>query len=177
MDDKSLEYFKSLMNDGKYDEAEQKLRQIMEASPDDWKARMLFGTCRKLQGDEDTARKILDEAEKHYNSTENIPEKEKSFFKKYRALIIAGAAVALVAAGYVSYIKLKQEILQEFFRVGFPDVDHQQNLLYGGPDYYKRELYGGPGYIDMVKERKNHYGDSNYSEREHDLNKSGEHEE
>ena len=43
--------FESLLKNGEYAEAERLLNEFIEQHPEDREAKVLFGTCRMLQGD------------------------------------------------------------------------------------------------------------------------------
>ena len=95
MDEKLLKSFESMLKKGNYAEIEPLLKEFAALNPEDWEAKMLYGTCRLLQGDTETAKKIHDELEPQLSQDSNLTEPEKSFWQKYHRWIIYGTAAAL----------------------------------------------------------------------------------
>ena len=95
MTDDLRKSFEKLLKNGDYAEAEMLLKQFMKVEPKDRDAKMLYGTCRMLQGDTETAKRIHDELEPFYSNSDDIPKSEKSFWQKYHRWIIYGTAAAL----------------------------------------------------------------------------------
>ena len=58
---KTLDEIKKLMADGETAQADEALKELLEKEPDNLQAKMLYGTCRQLLGDEETFRRIHDE--------------------------------------------------------------------------------------------------------------------
>ena len=58
MQDLVLKSFESMLKNGDYAEAEALLKKFMELNPEDREAKMLYGTCRLLQGDTATASQV-----------------------------------------------------------------------------------------------------------------------
>ncbi len=135
-----------LLKNGEYAEAEKLLEQITKANPKDWEAKLLFGTCRMMQGDVETAKRIHDEAEKHYECGIQIAEKEKNFWQKYHRWIIYGIlGSALVFTGVVCYEKIGSDMN----RLDTIMID-TMSVKYAAPpvvDY--SEKYGGARYYDL----------------------------
>lgn len=129
--------FEFLLKNGEYAEAEKLLIPYMKDNPDDWEAKLLYGTCRMMQGDAETAKLIHQQASGHFESNKEIPEEQKSFWDKYKELIFYGAiGAALVLAGGAYLGK----------QINSPD-----NCVakYAGPQYLIRtdlleNKYGGP---------------------------------
>ena len=97
-----LKRFESMLKNGEYAEAEKQLNDFIEQYPDDREAKMLFGTCRMLQGDTETANKIHDELEPQFSQNPDLTEPEKSFWQKYHNWIIYGSVAALVVIGGIA---------------------------------------------------------------------------
>ena len=57
----TLDEIKKLMADGGIAQADEALKELLAAEPDNLQAKMLYGTCRQLLGDEETFRRIHDE--------------------------------------------------------------------------------------------------------------------
>ena len=83
--------FETLIKNGEYAEAEKHLNEFIELHPEDREAKMLFGTCRMLQGDTETAKKIHDELEPEFSQNPDLPEPEKASGRN----ITAGSFTAL----------------------------------------------------------------------------------
>ena len=104
--------FETLLKNREYAEAEKLLVAYMEENPEDWDAKLLYGTCRMMQGDSSTAKQIHDEVEPQISESNDISETQKTFWQKYKKLIIYGAiGTALVYGGYKVY---EYEITQIF---------------------------------------------------------------
>ena len=92
--------FEELLKNGGYAEAEKQLKEFMQENPEDMDAKLLYGTCRMMQGDAETAKQIHDEVEKQIAESGKLPEEQKSFWVKYERLIVYGAiGTALVIGG------------------------------------------------------------------------------
>ena len=116
--------FEVLLKNGEYAEAEKLLVPYMKENPDDWDAKLLYGTCRMMQGDADTAKLIHQQAEGYFESGKDISVEQKSFWDKYKKLIFYGAiGTALVLAGGAYLGKQMQKVF------GVLSV----NTKYGGP--------------------------------------------
>lgn len=106
MQDELKKNFESLLKNGEYAEAEKLLVPYMKENPDDWDAKLLYGTCRMMQGDAETAKQIHDEVEKQIAESGKLPEEQKSFWDKYKKIIFYGAiGTALVLGGYAGCVK------------------------------------------------------------------------
>ena len=55
---KTLDEIKQLMAAGETAQADEALKDLLAAEPDNLQAKMLYGTCRQLLGDEETFRRI-----------------------------------------------------------------------------------------------------------------------
>ena len=104
MDEKLLKSFESMLKKGNYAGIEPLLKEFAALNPEDWEAKMLYGTCRLLQGDTETAKRIHDELEPHFSADLDLPEAERTFWQKYHRWIIYGSTAALVigAVGYAA---------------------------------------------------------------------------
>jgi thioredoxin-like negative regulator of GroEL len=85
---KTLDEIKQMMAAGDTAQADEALKDLLANEPDNLQAKMLYGTCRQLLGDEETFRRIHDElAPVMERLGKNEPEKETvSLWKKYHAL-------------------------------------------------------------------------------------------
>lgn len=123
--------FEVLLKNGEYAEAEKLLVLYLKENPDDRDAKLLYGTCRMMQGDADTAKLIHQQAQGYFESGKNISEEQKTFWDKYKKLIFYGAiGTALVLGGYVAYMKYSALFSGVF---GEPT-----GALYAGPAYYRK---------------------------------------
>lgn len=130
--------FETLIKDGEYAEAEKLLVEFMQDNPDDWDAKLLYGTCRMMQGDADTAKLIHQQAQGYFESGKDIPTEQKAFWDKYKKLIFYGViGTALVLVGYAGCIKTNSifdSITHPVVKYGGPTY-----ALYAGPEYYKKD--------------------------------------
>ena len=130
MKDKLKKSVESLLKNGEYAEAEKLLVPYMKENPDDWDAKLLYGTCRMMQGDADTAKLIHQQAEGYFESGKDISVEQKSFWDKYKKLIFYGAiGTALVLAGGAYLVKQMQKV----FVFLNPSSLIYVNTKYGGP--------------------------------------------
>ena len=58
---KTFDEIKQLMAEGETAQADTALKELLAAEPNNLQAKMLYGTCRRLLGDEKTFRRIHDE--------------------------------------------------------------------------------------------------------------------
>lgn len=81
---------KQLMESGKVDEASAALKVFLSRNPDDEVARMLYGTCRQIQGDEVAFRRIYNELQPTMDACEAAGEVSErvSLWKKYKAVFV-----------------------------------------------------------------------------------------
>lgn len=153
---KTIEEIRRLMVDGEIVRAGEAAKELLDAEPDNLQAKMLYGTCRQLLGDEETFRRIHDELAPKMEEMADVTSKidtaaasaEISLWRKYHALwlsLIAGGLVIAAAAGagvwYVGKV------------VAMGEPASAARALYGGPRYVSRSLYGGPP-RDKLYEKK-----------------------
>ena len=150
--------FEVLLTNGEYAEAEKLLVPYMQENPDDWDAKLLYGTCRMMQGDSETAKLIHQQAQGYFESANDVPEEQKSFWDKYKKLIFYGAIGTALVLGGVAKIKeavLGMEVFSYVLK-GEPGA-----AKYAGPEYYDKRpridpasethLYAGPEYFEKQK--------------------------
>lgn len=104
---KTLDEIKQLMSAGETAQADEALKKLLDKEPDNLQAKMLYGTCRQLLGDEETFKRIHDELANEMERLEKEEPKAEtvSLWKKYHALwmsLIVGGLV-LVGIGYGVY--------------------------------------------------------------------------
>ncbi|MBE6396253.1 MAG: hypothetical protein E7046_04545 [Lentisphaerae bacterium] len=138
-----LDEIKNLIENGDIVKADAELKAIVEREPDNTQAKLLYGTCRLLLGDEDVFRKIHEEVELRMAF-----EKDRdtiSVWKKYSRLWEWLVVGALVIGGAVVYFGWDAKI----------QMDHQKSItmLYAGPRYIEKGKYETD-----VSERKSFVG-------------------
>ena len=164
---KTLDEIKQLMAAGDTAGADEALKDLLAKEPDNLQAKILYGTCRQLLGDEETFKHIHDELapvmerlEKEEPKTETV-----SLWKKHQRLweylIVSGLVLAGVGAAARFFGK---EIVNTF----------NVASVYAGPGYYENQrtdvtnritptvqkkfprdaqsLYAGPGFDDKTIE-------------------------
>ena len=116
MKDELKKNFESLLKNGEYAEAEKLLVPYMKENPDDWDAKLLYGTCRMMQGDAEIAKLVHQQAQGHFECGKDIPEEQKSFWDKYKELIFYGAiGTALVLASGAYLEKQMQDVFEVLY--------------------------------------------------------------
>ena len=133
--------FEVLLKNGEYAEAEKLLVPYMQANPDDWDAKLLYGTCRMMQGDADTAKLIHQQAQGYFESGKDIPAEQKAFWDKYKKLIFYGViGTALVLVGVASFKAIEE----------YAGVLVYSPVKYAGP---AMALYAGPERLELHKHK------------------------
>ena len=95
---KTLDEIKRMMAAGETVQADESLKELLVSEPDNLQAKMLYGTCRQLLGDEETFRRIHDELAPEMEEDEPKAE-PNSHRKKHYILWISLIAGGLVLAG------------------------------------------------------------------------------
>ena len=149
----TLGEIKQLMAAGDTAQADAALKELLAKEPNNLEAKMLYGTCRQLLGDEESFKRIHDElASVMETLAKREPNQETvSLWKKYHALwmsLIVGGLV-LVGLGYGIYIVNKE--MEGMFATSayrgpvMPDcsvIGRPAASLYAGPP--RKELGTGP---------------------------------
>ena len=136
----------NLIQNREYAEAEKQLVEFMRDNPDDIDAKLLYGTCRMMQGDSKTAQEIQQQAQAYFESGKNdITEEQKSFWERYKGLIIYGAigAALIIAVAGAGGTALVHDITASAIR-SLQRYDTPGDK-YAGPEYYQAK-YAGPEY-------------------------------
>ena len=147
MDEKTVKEIEALFKEGKYAEAEEQLKRTLEANPDDRQVKMLYGTCRMLQGDTETADKIHSELEEYYKENPDVSVKERTFWQKYHRWIIYGAVAALVVVGgYCASFQFNEMMMKMVYPMyNNRTIKHDLCVKYGGPPQtYYCQVCGQP---------------------------------
>ena len=156
MNDALKKSFENLLKNGEYAEAEKLLVPYMKDNPEDWDAKLLYGTCRMMQGDTETAKLIHQQGEKYFESGKDIPAEQKSFWDKYKKLIFYGlVGTALVLVGVASCGKAIErycEVITTPVKYGGPVMTDVQ-AKYGGPPMVDHHKYDGPVKPRMKQEK------------------------
>ena len=156
-----LKPIETLLREQKYAEAEEALKACMTENPDDWDAKLLYGICRKLQGDEGTFRQIHEEAEKAADDEKKRIEASplwKKYHRSYTGCLVAALIVGagmVVGGGAIVAVKYAQAMIESVKVV-------ESSSAYAGPEYYEKAAvqtkYGGPEYYEKYKEQ--HFQDN-----------------
>ena len=115
---KTIDEIKALMFAGEIAQADVALKKLLAQEPDNLQAKMLYGTCRQLLGDEGTFRRIHGElapemerlADDPLTADTIVPTETLSLWKKYHALWMTLIIGGLVLAGgvYVLGMRINQ---------------------------------------------------------------------
>ena len=157
MDEKLLKSFESMLKKGNYAEIEPLLKEIAALNPEDWEAKMLYGTCRLLQGDTETAKQIHDEPEPHFSADLDLPKAKRTFWQKYHRWIIYGTATALVVA--VTGCFFGKAISNMFTGISdrvniSPEESWRiQTVKYAAPEYFRCDGYRSPDHAPARNNR------------------------
>lgn len=121
----NVEEIKFLLKSGDVARAEAAAKDLLTAEPDNVQAKMLYGTCRQLQGDEETFLRLHDELAPRIVSV--VDGETQGLWRKYHTLWIGLIATGLaLAGGVVAIAHLGRTITSEC-----------NVSLYGGPGYQK----------------------------------------
>lgn len=159
---KTLDEIKQLMATDETVQADEALKEILANEPDNLQAKMLYGTCRQLLGDEEAFKRIHDElAPVMEKQVKEEPTAETvSLWKKYHALWMSLIVGGLVLAGVGAGVWL-------FGKSITAQMNQASNALYAAPlvehRYYERlprdnYKYGSAIRQDMDKEKE--FGDA-----------------
>ncbi len=139
----TIDEIKSLLKSGDVAGAEALCRKALEATPDEAQLKMLFGTCRQLQGDEETFRRIHDELAPEMAKTSSAETLSlwRKYHKLWMALIVGALVIGGAAAGVIVFEKQleKDDKVMAAPKYYIPP-EHQD--LYAGPEYEDREISG-----------------------------------
>ena len=139
--------FETLLKNREYAEAEKLLVPYMKENPEDWDAKLLYGTCRMMQGDAETAKLVNQQAQGYFESGKEIPEEQKSFWGKYTKLIFYGAIGTALVLTVIAYVEKQARNM-------FEVLTHSMSK-YAGPSRPDTILikYGGLAMPHMEAER------------------------
>ena len=138
---KPIDEIKQLMAVGDTTQADEALKELLAKDPENLQAKMLYGTCRQLLGDEETFKRIHDELAPVMERMEEKESKAEtiSLWGKYQLLweylIVAGLVSAAVGIA-VWYFGRN---IQEMFAVKYGgavmqdrQIEETNNQLYEG---------------------------------------------
>ena len=123
--------------------AAEALKELLANEPKNLQAKMLYGTCRQLLGDEETFKRIHDElapemeklADDPTTADTAVPNETISLWKKYHALWMTLIIGGLVLAGGALAVAC------------FETTKNKMSVAASG----MVGLYGGPAYFDKNK--------------------------
>lgn len=95
----NVEEIKFLLKSGDIARAETAAKDLLTAEPDNVQAKMLYGTCRQLQGDEETFLRLHDELAPRIASV--VDGETQGLWRKYHTLWIGLIVTGLTLAGGV----------------------------------------------------------------------------
>ena len=106
----NIDEIKTLLKSGDVAGADSAAQELLTAEPDNVQAMMLYGTCRQLQGDEATFRRIHDELESRMARVSD--GETQGLWRKYHKLWIVLIASGVVLTGVACYFgeKAKNEL-------------------------------------------------------------------
>ena len=139
---KTLNEIKQMMVAGETAKADASLKELLAAEPKNLQAKILYGTCRQLLGDEETFKRIHDELAPEMEKLADDPttadtivlRETISLWRKYHALwmtlIIGGLVLAsgILAVGYYGKVMRGQ----------FDVATSAEQCLYAGPEYFDK---------------------------------------
>ncbi len=148
---KNLDEIKKLMVAGDTVQADGALKELLAAEPNNLQAKMLYGTCRQLLGDEETFKRIHDELEPQMLKLDvwtPCQVETLSLWKKYKTLwevLILGALVLGVDVVGITYYGHK--LVQE--------GNYAAQALYAGSQYGPRvyQTNRGPSYREKFEKK------------------------
>ena len=140
---KTLDEIKKTMSSGDTDKAAESLKELLAKEPGNLQAKMLYGTCCQLLGDEETFSRIHDELAPVMEKFEKSePQAETvSLWRKYHALWMSLIVGGLVLAGLTG--------AAWYFG---NDIKGQFATLYGGPEQVPRYIRSEDSHVRFVEQ-------------------------
>lgn len=141
-----LESIKPLLKAGEYEKAAEALKEYRKEFPDDWDGKLMEGVIAKLQGDEETFRRIHDEAQAVIDGHgKDAPQiKASPLWKKYHSTwkkVVTVAIIGVLAAGAVGgAIHISNQISDRIKWVHEMITVGPSRSLYDGPSRPEREI-------------------------------------
>lgn len=128
--ERTLEEIKKLMAKGETAQADEALKELLVTEPTNLQAKMLYGTCLQLRGDQESFRRIHEELMPKMAAVSN--EKTLGMWCKYHTLWMKLIVGGLVLAGAVgaTYAIFGDQIKVFISAVMTPS-------LYAGPEYFE----------------------------------------
>ena len=136
---KTLDEVKQMMAAGDTAQADEALKELLANEPDDLQAKMLYGTCRQLLGDEETFKRIHDELVPVMKKlVKDEPKMETiTLWKKYHALWMTFIVGGLVLTGLtLAVIYLGNKAKDQMEVAGEAMIGETEASLYAGPQYF-----------------------------------------
>ncbi len=151
----TLDEIKQLMAAGDTAQADEALKELLANESDNLQAKMLYGTCRQLLGDEETFKRIHDELAPEMANMEQIEPKTEtvSLWKKYHALWMTLIVGGLVLAGVITIAWFGKNTTEQLHTKYGPAI-----MPEGVRSYYDRQV---PQQLEMQheKEVRKHFGE------------------
>ena len=144
---KTLDEIKQMMAADDTAQADEALKELLANEPNNLQAKMLYGICSQLRGDEKTFQNIYDELAPVMEQTlrrEQQPE-TVSLWRKYHtlwmSLIVGGLVLAGTAAAVVHFGRtVNEQFNSAYAGPRFESPVAEQAMLYGGPRTEERRL-------------------------------------
>ena len=166
-----IDAIERLMKDGKIAEADAAAKELSELEPGNARAKMLYGTCRQLLGDEETFKRIHDELAPVMEKKDGLEAEEASLWKKYHALwmslIVGGLVLAtgVMAIAYFAKTVASQVQAASVAACAYRGPERQtlvrqsekpqvQQSAREAAATNKKFLYAGPRYDELEKSSK-----------------------
>ena len=159
----NLDEIKTLLKSGDVADAEAAAQELLAAEPDNVQALMLYGTCRQLQGDEATFRRINDELAPRMAAV--VDAEAQGLWQKYAGFNAKFCNGALVMPRLeFEYARAGLAVMEWLVIGGLVLAALVFGGLYFGRDIlscfavmeikttHATSLYGGPGYEDPRRE-------------------------
>lgn len=140
---KTLDEIKEMMVAGDTAKAGEALKELLAAEPDNLQAKMLYGTCRQLLGDEETFKRIHDELAPRMERMEKKEPKAEavSLWKKYHALWMTLIVGGLVLTGLMAAtVYFGNEVKSQMDLAGQAMVGKTHYAVYAGPPREEHSL-------------------------------------
>ena len=136
---KPLDEIRLMMAAGNTAQADEALKELLANEPDNLQAKMLYGTCRQLLGDEETFKRIHDELVPVMKKlVKDEPKMETiTLWKKYHALWMTFIVGGLVLTGLtLAVIYLGNKAKDQMEVAGEAMIGETEASLYAGPQYF-----------------------------------------
>ena len=156
---KTLDEIKQMMAAGDTAKAAEALKEVLAKEPENLQAKMLYGTCCQLLGDEATFKRIHDElapemekfADDQHTADTIVPHETISLWKKYHALWLTLIAGGLILAGLTGAVWWFGKSVMSQCATAYrgPIMEERnRNQLYAGPPRTELKVYSSKRIFD-----------------------------